>query len=72
MYVLVDYHSHDAEKHPEQAIKFFETVARKYGQAPNLIYEIYNEPLDTDWSTADQALRRESSSRASAPSTRTT
>lgn len=52
LYVLVDYHSHDAEKHPEQAIKFFETVARKYGKHPNLIYEIYNEPLkDTDWST---------------------
>ncbi|MEL6184869.1 MAG: glycoside hydrolase family 5 protein, partial [Myxococcota bacterium] len=52
MYVIVDWHSHHAEDHPEAAVAFFERVARQYGGIPNLIYEIYNEPLqDTDWST---------------------
>lgn len=51
MYVIVDWHSHNAEKDPALAIKFFERVANKYGKAPNLIYEIYNEPLqNVDWS----------------------
>ncbi|MFO1389686.1 glycoside hydrolase family 5 protein [Cellvibrio sp.] len=51
MYVIVDWHSHNAEKDPVLAIKFFERVANKYGKAPNLIYEIYNEPLqNVDWS----------------------
>lgn len=52
VYVIVDWHSHSAEKGLEQAIIFFETVAEKYGRSPNIIYEIYNEPLNnTDWST---------------------
>jgi aryl-phospho-beta-D-glucosidase BglC (GH1 family) len=51
MYVIVDWHSHEAEKYPELAIKFFEAIATQYGKHPNLIYEIYNEPLaKTDWS----------------------
>lgn len=50
IYVIVDWHSHHAEQHAEQAEKFFRYIARKYGHTPNLIYEIYNEPLDTtDW-----------------------
>lgn len=52
MYVIVDWHSHDAEKHPEAAIEFFTRISQRYGEKPNIIYEIYNEPLsDTDWST---------------------
>lgn len=51
MYVIVDWHAHDAEKHPDLAVRFFERVARKYGASPNVIYEIYNEPLKhVDWS----------------------
>ncbi len=51
MYVLVDWHSHDAEKNPELAISFFEKIAKQYGNTPNVIYEIYNEPLQSaDWS----------------------
>jgi aryl-phospho-beta-D-glucosidase BglC (GH1 family) len=51
MYVIIDWHSHRAELQPEAAIDFFGTMARKYGHAPNVIYEIYNEPLEgTDWS----------------------
>lgn len=52
LYVIVDWHSHQAEQDIEEAKRFFTTVAETYGDTPNLIYEIYNEPLDTtDWST---------------------
>ncbi len=47
IYVLVDWHSHHAEDYPEEAKEFFSEVAQKYGDQPNLIYETYNEPLDT-------------------------
>lgn len=50
LYVIVDWHSHQAEQNTAQAIQFFSVLAKKYGHTPNLIYEIYNEPLDTtDW-----------------------
>lgn len=52
IYVLVDWHSHHAEDNPDAAVEFFTDIATRYGNSPNLIYEIYNEPLDTaDWST---------------------
>ncbi len=52
LYVIVDWHTHHAEDFQPHAIAFFEAVANKYGTTPNLIYEIYNEPLKaTDWST---------------------
>lgn len=52
MYVIVDWHAHDAHKYPDLAIKFFEAIAHKYGKNPNIIYELYNEPLNNvDWST---------------------
>jgi endoglucanase len=49
-YVLIDWHSHHAEKHPEEAVKFFTRMAEIYGDKPNVIYEIYNEPLNVSWS----------------------
>jgi aryl-phospho-beta-D-glucosidase BglC (GH1 family) len=50
IYVIVDWHAHDAEKNPALAISFFEKIATKYGKSPNVIYEIYNEPLqNVDW-----------------------
>jgi endoglucanase len=52
IYVIIDWHSHHAEKNTEQAVQFFEAMATKYQQYPNIIYEIYNEPLNnTDWSS---------------------
>ncbi len=47
IYVIVDWHSHYAQDHLEEAIAFFAEVAEKYGSNPNIIYETYNEPLDT-------------------------
>ncbi len=49
IYVIVDWHSHHAEDHVEEAKAFFAEVAQKYGDKPNLIYEIYNEPLNVTW-----------------------
>ena len=49
IYVIVDWHSHNAHEHTDQAVAFFERVAKTYGQCPNVIYEIYNEPLQVSW-----------------------
>lgn len=49
MYVIIDWHSQHAEENEAQAIEFFEMMAKKYGKHPNVIYEIYNEPLKISW-----------------------
>lgn len=45
IYVIIDWHSHHAENYQTEAIEFFEEMATLYGQYDNIIYEIYNEPL---------------------------
>jgi endoglucanase len=50
MYVIVDWHDHHAENHLEEAKDFFDEVSEEYGDYPNLIYELYNEPLGVSWS----------------------
>jgi hypothetical protein len=50
MYVIIDWHSHHAEDHRQGAIDFFREMAQTYGNTPNVIYEIYNEPLQISWS----------------------
>lgn len=50
IYVIVDWHDHRAEKHTENAVEFFGMLAQKYGDKPNIIYEIYNEPIKVSWS----------------------
>ncbi len=50
LYVLIDWHDHHAHQHPELAVAFFQEMARRYGHKPNIIYEIYNEPMgDITW-----------------------
>jgi endoglucanase len=44
IYVIVDWHSHTAYKETKDALKFFREIAQTYGNQPNIIYEIYNEP----------------------------
>lgn len=51
IYVIVDWHSHHAEDYEEEAKAFFTEIAQKYGNEPNIIYELYNEPLDVSWAT---------------------
>ncbi len=51
LYVIIDYHSHEAHTNPDAAVVFFAEMAKKYGAYPNVIYELYNEPLaDPSWS----------------------
>lgn len=49
IYVIVDFHVHDATSYKSQAIKFFGEVAQKYGNKPNVLYEIWNEPITQEW-----------------------
>lgn len=49
VYVIVDWHSHRAENHRDEAIEFFQEMARAYGHRHHVIYEIYNEPLKVSW-----------------------
>lgn len=51
VYVLVDWHDHNAASHTADAQKFFTEMATKYGKEPNVIWETFNEPLKVDWST---------------------
>jgi endoglucanase len=50
MYILIDWHDHHAQRHTAQAKEFFADMAQQYGKYPNVIYELYNEPLnDVSW-----------------------
>ncbi|MCP5063006.1 MAG: glycoside hydrolase family 5 protein [Ignavibacteriae bacterium] len=49
IYVIVDWHDHHAESHLNEAISFFDNISKTYGDQSNIIYEIYNEPLDVSW-----------------------
>lgn len=51
IYVIIDYHSHKATDNVENAKRFFETMASKYGDFDNVIFEIFNEPTTQDWNT---------------------
>lgn len=47
VYVIIDFHSH--KMHTEEAVKFFELMAGRYKDCPNVIYEIWNEPDYYTW-----------------------
>jgi len=47
MYVIVDWHSHNIRLN--EAKDFFKHVAEKYKDHPNIIYEIFNEPVRDSW-----------------------
>ena len=49
IYVIVDFHSHAANNYKSQAKAFFKEIAQTYGSKPNIIYEVFNEPLDVSW-----------------------
>ena len=49
IYVIIDWHSH--EIHTGEAVAFFSEMAEKYGKYPNIIYEIFNEPVKDSWET---------------------
>lgn len=47
IYVIIDWHSHAI--YTEEAKVFFTEMAKKYGNYPNVIYEIFNEPVRDSW-----------------------
>lgn len=47
IYVIIDWHDHTANLHTAEAKAFFGEMANKYKDLPNVIWEIWNEPLDT-------------------------
>ena len=47
IYVIIDWHAHTM--HTPEAKAFFKHMAQKYGKYPNVIYELYNEPIDDSW-----------------------
>jgi endoglucanase len=55
IYVIIDWHEQDAALHVDSAKKFFAGMARKYGDLPNVIFEIWNEPYNAnaDYSWTD-------------------
>lgn len=47
IYAIIDFHSH--ENNLPLAKQFFKTVTGRYGHLPNVMYEIWNEPLEVEW-----------------------
>ncbi len=49
VYVIIDWHDHNAIMHKEDAKAFFSEIAQTYAGVPNVIFETYNEPVNVDW-----------------------
>ncbi|MEN9307436.1 MAG: hypothetical protein RL173_1368 [Fibrobacterota bacterium] len=50
VYVIIDWHDHNANLHVNEAKAFFEEMAQQYKDTPNVIWEIWNEPDGTSGS----------------------
>ena len=49
IYVIIDWHTHTFNA--TDASAYFEEMASTYGSYPNVIFEIFNEPLEVSWSS---------------------
>ncbi len=52
IYIIIDFHSHQAWDEVPEAKAFFKEAVEKYGKYDNLIFEIFNEPITEsphDW-----------------------
>jgi endoglucanase len=58
VYVIIDWHSHNAHNEVAKASEFFARMASAYGQHDNVIFEIYNEPVCNDGGTSCAAALR--------------
>ena len=45
IYIIIDWHSHRAQTEQAKAKDFFGRMAAKYKDVPNIIWEVYNEPM---------------------------
>ncbi|MDR0960946.1 MAG: glycoside hydrolase family 5 protein [Mediterranea sp.] len=52
VYAIIDWHSH--EIHTAEAKAFFTKMAERYRDIPNVIYEIFNEPVYDSWDDVKQ------------------
>lgn len=52
IYVIIDWHSHTANQNTAKAKEFFEEMATKYKDKPNVLYEIFNEPQNGGMGTS--------------------
>ncbi len=48
VYVIIDWHSHNAHNETSAATAFFSEMVQTYGEEDNVIFEIYNEPNCND------------------------
>ena len=53
IYVIIDWHDHNANQHVAESKAFFSEMAQLYKNTPNLIWELWNEPENTNGTGAD-------------------
>ena len=46
IYVIIDWHIESSNGNTNEAVKFFEYAAQEYGSYNNVIFEVWNEPLE--------------------------
>jgi endoglucanase len=51
VYVIIDWHSHTADKQADVAVGWFKSQATNYKNTPNVIFEPFNEPITSDGTT---------------------
>lgn len=51
IYVVVDWHTSHAEDYLTDAVFFFADIVSRYGNTPNVLFEIYGRPVMSDWKT---------------------
>lgn len=51
VYVIIDWHDHNAPAHVTESVEFFTEMATTYAGVPNVIYETFNEPVKLTWAT---------------------
>lgn len=50
IYIIVDWHVHtNPNRYTEKAVEFFQEIAVHYGNYPNIIWEVCNEPSKVSW-----------------------
>ena len=58
VYVIIDYHSHNAHNETAAAKTFFSEMAQTYGSTDHVIFEIYNEPVCSNGASSCTAAQR--------------
>lgn len=60
IYVIIDFHAHEAQNYKPEAFKFFAAMAKKYANVPNVMYEPWNEPYQEPlWATVIKPYHEE-------------